>query len=48
MRRLPRSLRNVSLLGIFLLFCLQVLGFALFTFRAASMRYTETKAACRS
>lgn len=28
-----RSLRNVSLLGIFLLFCLQVPGFALFTFR---------------
>lgn len=27
--RLPRSLRNVSLLGIFLLFCLQVPGFAL-------------------
>lgn len=27
--RLPRSLRNVSLLGIFLLFCLQVSGFAL-------------------
>lgn len=33
-----RSLRNASLLSIFLLFCLQVPGFALFTFRAASMR----------
>lgn len=27
--RLPRSLRNMSLLSIFLLFCLQVQGFAL-------------------
>nr|DAJ97912.1 MAG TPA: hypothetical protein [Caudoviricetes sp.] len=38
-----RSLRNVSLLGIFLLFCLQVPGFALFTFRGLLLCDTLTQ-----